>query len=220
MSGPVYLAIESSAAHSSVALTHNGELQFSEQIESGRRQSESLMEPLEAALRLVSPGEIDLVVVGTGPGSYNGARVGIAAGQGIGIAHDCPTIGLCSLEALSAVRSGTPCLALGDARRGTFFTIELTNGKLSGTPDLLEHKSFLTAVEAAVENGHCLLTLEAPERLRLSESLTEQIAQAAPDAALLLEAWNNHSEAEQQVLLGTPPQPFYLRPPHITKAKN
>lgn len=219
MSGPVQLAIESSAAHSSVALSRDGELRFTAEVTSGRRQSESLMEPLEEALRLVSPGEIDLVVVGTGPGSYNGARVGIAAGQGIGIVHSCPTIGLCSLEALAAVRSGEPCLALGDARRGTFFTIELTNGKLSGQPDLLEHASFVSAVEAAAEDQRTLLTLESPDRLRLPDPLVPLVTQAAPNATLLLEAWNHHRDSEQEALREAPPQPFYLRPPHITKAK-
>ena len=57
-----------------------GKVVFSVEIEAGRRPSEVLLEPLEQALSLLSGESIELVVVGTGPGSYNGARVGIAAG--------------------------------------------------------------------------------------------------------------------------------------------
>ena len=211
------LAIESSAAQASVALQCRGELVFSAAVEAGRRQSEVLMGPLQEALAYVLRGVIEFVLVGTGPGSYNGARVGIAAGQGISLVHECPAIGVCSLEALATVRAGGSCLALGDARRETFFTLELREGRLSGTPDLLEHADFVQKVESAAEEGASLVTLEDPARLRLPGSLEVELA--VPSAERLLAAWASKSEAEQAELAAIPPEPFYLRPPHITQAK-
>lgn len=195
---------------------HTEGLLLTREVDAGRRQSEVLMGPLQEALAHAGRGEIGLVIAGTGPGSYNGVRVGIASGQGIALVHRCPAVGICSLEALPVVRSGVRCLALGDARRGTFFTLEICGSKLSGVPELLGHEKFLQRVRAALEEGANLVTLEDPARLRLPEGLPGRVEMGVPSAELLLKAWVERSEAERAVLLQRPPQPFYLRPPHIT----
>jgi tRNA threonylcarbamoyladenosine biosynthesis protein TsaB len=217
MSDGLCLALESSSVRASVALGRAGKVVFSAETEAGRRPSEVLLEPLEQALSLLSGESIDLVVVGTGPGSYNGARVGIAAGQGVALVHGCPTIGLCSLEALAKVRAGGKCLALGDARRGSYFSIELCGGVLLGNPDIVGHEPFIQKVSSASRLGVSLLTLEDPGRLKLPTEI--EIEWGAPCAARLLEAWSAKSERERELLLGIPPEPFYLRPPHITQAR-
>lgn len=210
------LAIESSAAQASVALGCDQTLLFASEFAAGRRPSEVLVGPVEEALSKIGEGEIDLVLIGTGPGSYNGARVGIAVGQGVALVHRCPVVGLCSLEALSEVRAGAKCLAVGDARRGTYFTMTLCGGKLSASPDLLERPTFLQQVAAAEAESVTLLTLEDPSRLDLPDS---EVALATPSAPLLLESWWAKNESEKKQLLETPPEPFYLRPPHITQPK-
>lgn len=226
LSGEVYhqgvgagytIAIETSATRGSVALARGREVVRSEGFEPSRRPSELLMEPLSKILGLVGESRIDLVVVGTGPGSYNGARVGIAAGQGIGVVHQCPTVGIPSLEGLPTVRSGGRCVVLGDARRGTFFTIDLNGGRLMGAPALLEHCQFEASVRVAVERGRTLVTLDEVSRLGLSEC---EVLSEVPSAALLLESWLDRDPEEQEALTRVPPQPFYLRPPHITQPKD
>ena len=44
------------------------------------------------------------------------------------------------------------------------------------------------------------------------------VEQAAPSAPLLLEAWWEKDDTGRASLRAQPAQPFYLRPPHITKA--
>jgi len=223
LSGEVYhqavgvgftIAIETSVAQGSVALARQGEVIRTEQFEASRRSSEVLIAPLSKILDLVGDDRVELVLVGTGPGSYNGARVGIAAAQGIGIVHHCPAVGISSLEGLPVVRSGGPCVALGDARRGAFFTTVLSQGKLLEAPVLSDHTQFEQRVRGAVERGWSLVTLDESSRLGLSDC---EILTEVPAAVLLLEAWLGRSPEEQQELLGLPPQPFYLRPPHITQ---
>ncbi|MHC5020083.1 MAG: tRNA (adenosine(37)-N6)-threonylcarbamoyltransferase complex dimerization subunit type 1 TsaB [Planctomycetota bacterium] len=56
--------------------------------------------------RLLSQGgwsgsEIDLAVIGLGPGSYTGIRIGLAFIKGIALAADCPMVGCSSLELLA-----------------------------------------------------------------------------------------------------------------------
>ena len=163
------IAIETSVSHGSVALCIKGEIIFSSEFEAGRRPSELLPRILQEALGHVGSGSVELVLIGTGPGSYNGARVGIASGQGIAIVHQCPVVGISSLEGLAAVRSGVPCLALGDARRGTFFTLELKEGKLAGSPSLLEHPEFQRRAGEAGGRDWTLVSLEEPQRLDLPD---------------------------------------------------
>ena len=217
MSENLKLALETSAERASVALGRGGAVVFESEVEAGGRQSGVLMGPVQEALARVGGAVIEVVVVGTGPGSYNGARVGIAAGQGVAMVHGCPAVGVCSLEALAAVQAGGACLALGDARRGTYFTIALREGRLSGSPELLEVEEFVARVRAGVEEGASLLTLEEVDRLPLPEDLAGRVVRVAPTAGRLLEAWEAKGEEEQAVLLARPPQPFYLREAHITK---
>ena len=171
------------------------------------------MGPLLDILGLLGDESMEVVVVGTGPGSYNGARVGIAAAQGVGVVHGCPAVGISSLEARPSVRSGSPCLALGEARRETFFTAPLRDGRLSAAPILSEHPQFKERVREAVEHEIALVSLDPPSRLRLPEY---EILTELPTAPLLLEAWTGRSAEERRELESLPPQPFYLREPYIT----
>jgi tRNA threonylcarbamoyladenosine biosynthesis protein TsaB len=71
----------------------------------------------EAGLR---PVALDVVVVGTGPGSFTGLRIGIAAARGLGLALGIPVAGVSTLEALRA-GAGPAAYAVIDARRGEVF---------------------------------------------------------------------------------------------------
>jgi len=71
----------------------------------------------EARTRL---DELDAVVVGTGPGSFTGLRIGIAAARGLGLALGVPVAGVSTLDALRA-GAGPHGYAVIDARRGEVF---------------------------------------------------------------------------------------------------
>lgn len=78
---------------------------------------------------LLSRGEIelkrlDLIAVTSGPGSFTGLKVGVAAAKGLGFALDLPCVGVSSLEVLAsglADRAPGPIGALFDARRGLIY---------------------------------------------------------------------------------------------------
>ena len=200
-----------------MVLARGGELVFERSVSAGRRPSKVLMNPLQEALAVLPDGELlESVVLGTGPGSYNGARVGIAVGQGVALVHDCGVAGLCSLEALALVRAGGPCLAVGDARRGTFFAVPLDGGSLAGETELLEKEEFVKRIEGALDAHRRLFSFEDLGRLALPTALAGEITVVTPEARLLLDAWMAKDEVESNRLLGMPPQPFYLREPYVT----
>lgn len=72
---------------------------------------------LEVKNMLPAGLKIDLIAVGTGPGSYTGIRVGAALGKALAYGWKIPLIGFCSLEAFG------PAPVLVDARSGGFYAL-------------------------------------------------------------------------------------------------
>jgi tRNA threonylcarbamoyl adenosine modification protein YeaZ len=78
-----------------------------------------------------APADLGAVVVGTGPGTFTGVRMGVATARAIALSLSVPVIGVSSLGALAAAAAeedpgaaeGVSVLApIVDARRGEVFT--------------------------------------------------------------------------------------------------
>jgi tRNA threonylcarbamoyladenosine biosynthesis protein TsaB len=97
------LGIETSTLTGSVALVDNGRLLGETTLSVSVQHSEKLMPAIEQLLRDAGaePGEIDLFAVAEGPGSFTGLRIGIAAAQGLALAHDRPIAGVSTLRGLA-----------------------------------------------------------------------------------------------------------------------
>ena len=81
----------------------------------------------------ISLGDLQLIVVGSGPGSFTGLRVSYAYAKGISFALRIPLISISSLKAAAAASSaplGTPIVVISDARREEAFcgTYTLSDG--------------------------------------------------------------------------------------------
>jgi tRNA threonylcarbamoyl adenosine modification protein YeaZ len=87
--------------------------------------AQSLLGAVDALRREAGVGldELDAVVVGTGPGSYTGVRIGIAAARGLAFGLGVPVSGVSTLDALraEAALGGDQATAVIDARRGEVF---------------------------------------------------------------------------------------------------
>jgi tRNA threonylcarbamoyl adenosine modification protein YeaZ len=207
------LFIESSTPRASLALLRGGVVVFEESFSGDRSHNALLFAPLERALARLDGGErLATVVIGTGPGSYSGTRVGIAAGQGVALVHGCPAVGLSSLVAVPAAAGGA-ALAVGDARRGSGWRAILGGGRVMTGPELCGVAELGEEVGAARTAGLPVFSLEPVGRLGL------EVAVERPDARRLAAAWLAMDEAARAELAAVPPQPAYLRPPHVTVAK-
>jgi tRNA threonylcarbamoyladenosine biosynthesis protein TsaB len=131
------LAFDTATSATSCALLRSGELL-------GHRVTEA-RSVLAAADELtreagIGPGELDGLVVGTGPGSFTGVRIGLATARGLALALDIPVAGVSTLHAFAG---GQPVI---DARRGEVFT----SGPALARPEELEVRGCTLVGDGAV----------------------------------------------------------------------
>jgi tRNA threonylcarbamoyladenosine biosynthesis protein TsaB len=140
--------------------------------------------------------DITALVVGTGPGSFTGTRLGLALARGFALARDVPVAGVSTLDALATGADGA--LPVIDAGRREVFT------SVDGEPRALP------PAELEVEGVTCI----GDGALRYRTTLEERGAHVPPDTSsehiphahlhALLAA--DYGRAELVV-------PIYVRPP-------
>ena len=136
---PLILALDTAFSRCTAAVfdaAGAGELLAAEEPEIGKGHAERLTGVIDDVLSKAGAnyGDLARVVVTTGPGSFTGIRVGVAAARGLALALDIPAVGISTLEALARgllarSMSGTnepgvdasPVLAVIDARRGEIY---------------------------------------------------------------------------------------------------
>lgn len=217
MSAPFTLILETTTPHASLAVVREDGGIATREFQSDRHHNAMLFGPLAGLLAGVAVESIGRVLVGSGPGSYSGTRVGIAAAQGVALAAGCPAVAVPSLVAVPAAAGH--CLFLGDARRGSFWTARVEAGRLVAEPALTDAAGLAAQVGAALAAGDTVATLEEVARFDLLGELGREIRHEVPTAAGLWQAWQRADEAERAGWAALPPQPIYLKPPHITAPK-
>lgn len=219
MTGPFTLVLETSTPHASLAtIGPDGRLEQRE-FTSDRSHNAVLFIPLKELLDAREAIGIGLVLVGSGPGSYSGTRVGIAAAQGVAIASGCPTVAVPSILAVPSARNGAACLAIGDARRGSFWTARVEKSSLRSGPELTDASGLAAIVLEAIADGVPVFSFEDCGRFPLSPELRELVRLEFPNAERLWRAWKTTDPETRDRWMKESPQPIYLRPPHITPAK-
>ncbi len=196
------LALETSTAQGAVVLRREADLLFEHTFSADRSHNSQLFQPLGDALGIARP---DLIVVGTGPGSYTGVRVSLAAALGLGLAFGVPVIGLPSLAAFD---SPEECQIVGDARRGAFFLAIVRRGKLVGEPEVASQEEIVAKLTGP------LFTLDSTP-LPFGNATPVQ-----PSARILAAQAAAISAEEIAALAATTPEPLYLRPPFITQPRS
>jgi tRNA threonylcarbamoyladenosine biosynthesis protein TsaB len=110
------LAFDTATGVATSALVRDGEVLGERSSRAVRvlADAEELLEQAGA-----EPRELSRLVVGTGPGSFTGTRIGLAVARGLALSLDIPAAGVSTLDALGAAAPGA--FPVVDARRGEVF---------------------------------------------------------------------------------------------------
>lgn len=97
------MSFESSAKACSAALLRDGQLLAEYFQNSGQTHSRTLMKMAEDMLQNcdLTPKDVDAVACASGPGSFTGVRIGLAAAKGFAWAGELPCYGISTLEAMA-----------------------------------------------------------------------------------------------------------------------
>lgn len=131
--GPVTLALDTATPFLTLALAWpGGELERAEEV--GRASAERLADEVQALFAEAGlPFRAQTIVIGTGPGSYTGVRVGASYALGLARVWGAQVRGVSTLESL--VRGeGQQAVSL-DARKGNVYSAvyEVSGGTVTAT---------------------------------------------------------------------------------------
>lgn len=204
------LVIEISTADGQIAVLRGDDVIFSTRFASQRSHNAQMFAPLRDALAAAGDA-LDLIVVGTGPGSYTGVRIAIAAAHGISISRGAPVIGLSSALAPQGMDQAEAFCFAGDARRDSYYVAKISGGEFLEPIQLLSPAEFQSWIEA--NRALPIVTYEkavaSMEGVRLTSPAAESLARLAQSLA---------GERIAQ-LTAAPIEPIYIRDAFITTPK-
>ncbi len=182
----------------------------------GKGQSETLMPLLETVMAKarLGWGDLDLIAVTVGPGSFTGLRIGLAAARGLALSLNVKVAGIATPEAIAAgvpadERQGRPILVAIDSKRADHFIQAFA-------PDLMP----LTPVAAMTPEA--AIALAGPSPILAGDG-AQKLAALIPGAAIsstapLPDPVVFGPLAAQHFAAGTAlaAEPLYLRPADVT----
>jgi tRNA threonylcarbamoyl adenosine modification protein YeaZ len=211
------IAIDTTLAACSAAVldTVYGGVVASESLPMTRGHAEALMPLLKRVMQEadLTFTDIDRVAVTTGPGSFTGLRVGIAAARGIALAAGKPIVGLSTLSAYAAPHMAAderfPVVAAIDARHAHVYLQVFSPGGRSFSAARLA--PLREAIAAAAQEPSCIVGSAAQSvAAGLSDADAPPAivdARPAPDIAWVARMGAVVPESRSL------PKPLYLRAP-------
>lgn len=122
------LALETSLRQSSFALLEGDQLLRQVELDPALRTAAALTPALEQAFRSVnwSPGQIELIAVSHGPGSFTGLRIGVATAKALAYVAHAEVLGIDTLRVIAAQSPAEvdTVQTIIDAQRQEIFTAQ------------------------------------------------------------------------------------------------
>lgn len=189
------LVIDTSTNILGVAILNGTELIGQKVTKVNQDHSSRLMPAIVELMEDISiePHDLQKIIVGEGPGSFTGIRIGVTVAKSLAWALDIPVVGVSSLESLAyqaKLREGLVCTFF-DARRENVFAgiYRVTNGEVT-----------------SVKQDANLSFLDLAENLL---SLNEKVVLLSPD----IKKFEDLMSEELKALAIIPELPFHMSNP-------
>ena len=145
-SAPNILAIDSSTDRLKLAIMFAGDRLVKAEGEAEKTHGQVIIKRIDDLLSAAGLDKKDLsaIAVTTGPGSFTGLRIGLAAAKGMATALNIPLIGISvyDLAAHKLANHGDAVYVAIPLRRDEFFIGLVRDGKLQGTIDTVDVGAF------------------------------------------------------------------------------
>ncbi|WP_439241767.1 tRNA (adenosine(37)-N6)-threonylcarbamoyltransferase complex dimerization subunit type 1 TsaB [Lonepinella sp. BR2474] len=225
MGKPTLLALDTSTEACSVALLHQGEITYLDEV-AQRTHTKRILPMVDEILGQsgLTLNQLDALVFGRGPGSFTGVRVGASVAQGLAFGADLPVIAVSNLTAMAQAayvqQQAEQVLCAIDARmnevyfsalkaekvRGEFGEFlhwqEMLREQVCSPENLLEQCQTLTGPWATVGTGW----QSYPLLSELGNSSEITLPSAKYMLSVAMPMWFN-----QEMISATDIEPIYLR---------
>jgi tRNA threonylcarbamoyladenosine biosynthesis protein TsaB len=227
------LAIDTATNRCSAAVVADGAVVVSRSEDMRRGHAEALMPMVADILALAGltgpSGVIGLdgIAVTVGPGAFTGVRIGLAAARAMGLAAECPVLGLTTLEVVAAdAAPGLPVLAAIDSKRADAYVQLFGPGgrPLAGPAALLPDAVPAYLMAGGLDAGDIAIVGDGGRAVAPALTAAGYVVRPAegaglPDIAVLGRLAAERWMAVAPRLGDSPPSPLYLRPPDATPPK-
>ena len=219
----VAIAIETSSRPSSIAISVDGGAPELVSLDPSRSHARDLV-PLLAELvakASAEPGDIERIVVGTGPGSYTGLRVGCSTALGLSMGLPVNSdgaerlLGIPSFEALAyhALAPGERAAVVRNAFGGSLY-LAAYGRSVDGLIEFQAPTSLVAADAAEILSAESIWLADEGALKVIGDLVPRprEVRSDEPDAAALLSLSSLEGAAREERLGSDAIKPLYLRP--------
>ena len=208
------LAIDTSNDYAGIAIRDERGLLGEAGWHAGRQHTEQVLPQIDLLFRHlhISPAELDVIAVATGPGSWSGLRAGMSLAKALALGRGLPIIGIPTLDALAQSQRGRlgPVVALIRLGRNRFgAAVYTTDERVERTTPFLTVSAEAASrlAERPLLIGDIPSSVIEPASGRLAA--TVDLQRRAPWVAEL--AWGRHQAGHYDDLIAL--EPIYLASP-------
>lgn len=203
----ICLAANTATSILSLAICRDGETLFSFATPETRDQGNYLIKNIQQGLEKngLTYADINLLAAVTGPGSFTGIRIGLAAMRGIALAANIPLVGISSFDMFAEKKEGSRNIVAIEAWRDELYFRLEGNDPCNLTPEafaatLLQDETYFVSGDAA---DKIFPFLQTARKTSFTPDAVHVAALACAGGAIV----------EKD------PLPFYLREADVTIAK-